>query len=110
MYDARMSYRLKSKIAGLIVASWMLGTPLAANSADACVDAMQLYVEGNRAVAFKKFEAAAKKGDGCAQFELAQMHLYGHGTKKDDRLAREWLKKSAAAGFEKAKDQLAILK
>ncbi len=110
MYDARMSYSLKYTIGGLLVAPALLGWLCIANAADACSDGMQAYVEGNHKVALKKFEAAAKKGDGCAQFELAMMYFYGHGIKKDDRVARDWLKKSAAAGFEKAQIQLANLK
>lgn len=105
-----MLYRLQVKLGGLLVVPVMFTWICVAHAADACTDGMQFYVAGNHKAAFNKFEAAAKKGDGCAQFELAMMYLYGHGTKKDDRLARDWLKKSAAAGFEKAALQLANLK
>lgn len=81
-----------------------------ANAADACVDGMQLYVEGKYDKAFRSFEVAAKKGDACAQFQIGMMYYYGHGTKKDDGKAREWLTKSAKGGFEKAQGTLAMLK
>lgn len=76
---------------------------------DDCVNGVQLYMERDYVKAIKKFESAAKKGDGCAQFQLGMMHFYGRGTKKDDDKAKEWFKKSAASGFEKAKMQLAQL-
>jgi TPR repeat protein len=105
-----MLYRLKYMVGGFLIVPVLLAWASIANAADACVEGMQAYVEGKHGVAFKKFEAAAKKGDGCAQFQLAMMYQYGHGTKKNEQLFQSWLKKSAAAGFEKAKLQLANLK
>lgn len=102
-----MLYRLKKLHGGLLIVAFFLAWANLASAADACADGMQAYVEGKHSTAFKKFEAAAKKGDGCAQFQLAMMYQYGHGTKKNDELSRTWLKKSAAAGFEKAQLQLA---
>lgn len=90
-----------------VATSLWMGSGLAA---DACVDGMQLYVEGNHTKAIKVFEVAAKKGDACAQFQLGMMYYYGHGSKKDDKKAREWLTKSAKGGFDKAQGTLAMLK
>ncbi len=73
---------------------------------DECANGLQFYIQKDYVKAFKTFEAAAKKKDSCAQFQLGMMYLYGRGTKKDDAQAREWFKKSAAAGFEKAQAQL----
>lgn len=85
----------------------LLGLPLTAYAAqDECANGLQLYMQGDYAKAFKIFEAAAKKNDGCALFQLGMMHMYGRGTKKDELKAKEWFKKSAATGFEKAKMQL----
>ncbi len=105
-----MLYQSKYTTGGLFAVTMLFALASNANAADACLDGMQAYVEGNHTQAFKKFEAAAKKGDGCSQFQLAMMYQYGHGTKKNEQMARTWLKKSAAAGFEKAQLQLATLK
>ncbi len=81
--------------------------PLTAYAApDECASGLKSYMERDYAKALKTFEAAAKKKDGCAQFQLGMLHMYGRGTKKDDAKAREWFKKSAANGFEKAQMQL----
>ncbi len=83
------------------------GAPVLAYAAqDECANGLQSYMEGNFAKALKTFEAAAKKKDGCAQFQLGMMHMYGRGTKKDEAKAKEWFRKSAASGFEKAQLQL----
>jgi TPR repeat protein len=89
------------------------GAPLMAHAAaapDECANGLQSYMVGDYAKALKTFEAAAKKNDGCAQFQLGMMHMYGRGTKKDDAKAIEWFKKSAASGFEKAQMQLSQTK
>jgi len=90
----------------LLALSVVVSFPVWAAPED-CVKGVQLYMERDYAKAIKQFESAAKKGDGCAQFQLGMMHFYGRGTKKDDAKARAWFKKSAASGFEKAKMQLA---
>lgn len=106
-YDARMSWRRNKS--GWAWGPLVLMMQLPAFAADACQQGMEPYVAGDHKKAMKLFEAAAKKGDGCAQFELGLMHYYGHGTKKDEAKAREWLKKSASRGFDKAQMQLAEL-
>lgn len=91
----------------LLVALSSCVVPLMASAAqDECADGVQSYMQGNYTKALKTFEAAAKKKDGCAQFQLGMMHMYGRGTKKDNAKAKEWFKKSAANGFEKAQMQL----
>lgn len=74
-----------------------------AAAADGCESAMIIYAGGDYPSAYKAFEISAKKGDACSQFQLAMMHTYGHGTVKDEKKAREWLKKAADNGFDKAK-------
>lgn len=96
----------RNRIRLLLVLSVVVSFPVWAAPED-CAKGVQLYVEQDYAKAIKQFEIAAKKGDGCAQFQLGMMHFYGRGTKKDDVKAKEWFKKSAASGFEKAKMQLA---
>ena len=88
-----------------VALSWAM--PLMAFAAqDECANGLQSYMVGDYAKALKTFDAAAKKNDGCAQFQLGMMYMYGRGIKKDDAKAKEWFKKSAASGFEKAKMQL----
>ena len=77
---------------------------------DDCANGLQSYMQRDYAKALKTFEAAAKNNDGCAQFQLGMMHMYGRGTKEDGAKAKEWFKKSAANGFEKAKTQLSQTK
>jgi len=100
-----MAAMKRSSFCLAVALSW--GVPLMAHAApDECANGLQSYMVGDYAKALKTFEAAAKKNDGCAQFQLGMMHMYGRGTKKDDAKAREWFKKSAASGFEKAQMQL----
>ena len=95
----------RSGICLAVALSW--GVPLMAQAAaEECANGLQSYMVGDYAKALKTFEAAAKKNDGCSQFQLGMMHMYGRGTKKDDAKARKWFKKSAASGFEKAQMQL----
>lgn len=96
----------RSQIWPVMALSVFVSFPVWAAPED-CEKGVQFYVEQNYVKALKQFELAAKKGDGCAQFQLGMMHFYGRGTKKDDAKAKEWFKKSAASGFEKAKMQLA---
>lgn len=88
----------------------VVSLPVWAAAQEDCEKGVQMYMAGEYVKALKQFEVAAKKGDGCAQFQLGMMHFYGHGTKKDDAKSKEWLKKSAASGFEKAKVRLAEIK
>ena len=47
----------------------------------------------------KTLKAKAAKGDAQAQFELAQMHLYGKGAKQDHAVAFKWCEQAAAKGL-----------
>ena len=48
--------------------------------------------------AFYWYKKAAEQGLDIAQYNLAMCYAYGDGVAKDDRLAVEWLQKSAKQG------------
>lgn len=54
--------------------------------------------QGDRATAFREFQAAAFERDTRAYGKLASMYLYGLGTKKDFTLAYVWFDMSYLAG------------
>lgn len=45
--------------------------------------------------AVKAVRKRAEAGEGPAQLELAQMHMYGKGVKQDEAEARKWCEKAA---------------
>lgn len=69
-----------------------------------CTSALKIYMTGDAHKAIKVFQKLAKKGDGCAQFQLGMMYFFGHGTDKNEKQARKWVNKSVKAGFGKAKE------
>jgi hypothetical protein len=52
--------------------------------------------------AFTKFSILAEQGKPAAQFNLGAFYLNGQGVQKDDKLAFEWFRKSAAQGNARA--------
>lgn len=48
---------------------------------------------------FKSARKRAEAGDAAAQLELAQMYMYGKGTKQDEAEARKWCEKAAIKGL-----------
>ncbi len=48
---------------------------------------------------FKSVRKRAEGGDAAAQLELAQMYMYGKGTKQDEAEARKWCEKAALKGL-----------
>ena len=52
--------------------------------------------------AFTKFSILAEQGKPAAQFNLGAFYLNGQGVQKDDKLAFEWFRKSAAQGNSRA--------
>ncbi len=82
---------------------WLCST--AVNAAD-CIDGLNQYMSGDAKKALSTFTALAKKGDGCAQFQIGMMHFFGHGTAQNETEARNWISKSAKSGFKKAEEAL----
>ena len=59
--------------------------------------------------AAKWIEQAAEKGHPKAQFQLAQMHIYGQGVPKDFAKAAQLYRLSANQNHKKAQYQLGVL-
>ena len=66
-------------------------------------------VPQNLAAAVAWYRRAAEAGHAEAQFNLASMLLEGEGCERDLPLAREWLRRSVAGGYEYAEVLLAHL-
>lgn len=91
---------LPGRLLVLTLLSVLCAPALAAN----CEDGLKKYMTGDAVSAKKIFERLAKKGDGCAQFNLGLMYYYGHGTGVDQKRARALIEKSAKAGYSKARE------
>jgi TPR repeat protein len=50
------------------------------------------------------YRRAAQQGLLRAQFNLGLCHLYGTGVRKNQRVARLWLRRAASAGHKNAKE------
>jgi ankyrin repeat protein len=61
-----------------------------------------LIIKRNYTTAFAVLSAQALKGDGKAQYKLAELYRLGLGTKKDAEAARQWFASAAKAGNAKA--------
>jgi len=64
---------------------------------------------GYRNDAEKKFLDAAKKGDAEAQYSLGACYEFGGGAEKNVDRAKEWYRKAAAQGHQKAQERLRVL-
>ena len=64
-------------------------------------------MQQNKPLAFDLMQQAAEQGYLFAQYTLANMHLHGLGTSKDQTLASDWLKKLIEKGMVPAKYRLA---
>jgi TPR repeat protein len=60
--------------------------------------ARRAYEAGDYAEAVERFGALAQAGDIRAQYDLAQMHFQGIGTKPDAEAGWTWLQRSARGG------------
>jgi len=67
------------------------------------------YEAGNLPLAVKEFRAAAEKGDGDCQYNLALMYEKGIGVTKDEKEAVVWYRKSAEQGNSNAQFNLGVL-
>lgn len=68
-----------------------------------------LGVPKNYFEAYKWYKQAADKGFAMGMFNVGVMHHYGEGTTKNLEEAKMWYEKALAAGYDKAKNQLAKL-
>ena len=60
----------------------------------------------NEAKQLDFYKRRAEEGSDHAQFELGMRYLTGKGTEPNEKLAREWLAKSAKQGYPQAKKKL----
>lgn len=56
------------------------------------------HARGDFATAFREWSAAAKRGDGIAQYNLGQLYRQGRGTTKDLAAALKWYLRAAEQG------------
>lgn len=67
---------------------------------------MNEFKEGKEEDAFESFKIGAQLGNPVAQYFLGLMYKNGHYVKEDPIVAKEWLQRSAAQGFDIAKKEL----
>ncbi len=65
-------------------------------------DANFALAQQDYATAFTKFSTLSEHGVSSAQFNLGAFYLNGQGVQKDEKLAYEWFRKSAAQGNTRA--------
>lgn len=78
----------------LALVALLLWLPLA-GAADDFGAGMAAFNQGDYAKALAVFKRLAQQGNAAAQLRLGLMHHYGLGTKENDRLAFDWIRKSA---------------
>ena len=66
-------------------------------------------VDQNYERAVEYFEAAARQGDGMAQFNLGDLYVQGQGVEQSIEKGREWLLKAAEQGEESSIRELQVL-
>jgi hypothetical protein len=70
----------------------------ALHAADPLGDALKAYDSGKYKEAAALLRPLADKGDSVAQLKLGLLHYYGYGVAEDEKVAVEWLQRSAAQG------------
>ncbi|TMH61725.1 MAG: sel1 repeat family protein, partial [Betaproteobacteria bacterium] len=104
-----MTASLRKIVGAALIASLALAvfaTPVPDPAANA---GWQAYERGDYASALAAYEAAAKKGDRLAQFNLGVMLLRGEGKPVDLNSGIAWLTKAADAGMVQAQYNLGLL-
>ena len=69
-------------------------------------EGQEAYEAGNFSRAVELLGPLAKQNDPKAQFRLGMMYYHGQGVVEDEKIAVDWLKKSAAQGHIEAKFEL----
>ena len=91
----------------VLVAGWVMLMSSAIYGQTASLDsAMALLGEGKRTEAAKLFQQLAEAGNPIAQYQLGMLYYIGKGVKEDEKVAVEWLSKSARQGNVEAMYQL----
>jgi len=69
-------------------------------------EGLDAYAQGDYAVALKKLQPVAERGNADAQLRLGLMYREGNGVPKDDKQAVAWLSKAAEQGQSEAQENL----
>ena len=93
-------WRIKGKEKGDVLAALNVAYSFPKNSDEGNINFFEL---------FENVLKVSKNGDIFAQNELADMYLYGYGTKENEEEGIKWLKKSAEAGYWRTMNQLGNL-
>jgi hypothetical protein len=99
---------MKISFTSLILSLMLMGGSVNAsdlpNAADKALvnEANTALAQKDYKTAFAKFSVLAEQGKPAAQFNLGAFYLNGQGVQKDDKLAFEWLRKSAMQGNSRA--------
>ena len=79
----------------ILVALWLLLSPLATVSAQDISEAYEAYFRGEYEEALQVFLLHAEKGDVPSQIQVGMMHYYGFGVPKDKSEALRWYRLAA---------------
>ena len=79
------------------------------NDAKSLLGAGVAAENGDPAYAFKLISAAAHGGNAQAQFMLGWMYANGRGGERDDEMAVQWYRRSAAQGNAEAENSLGLM-
>jgi TPR repeat protein len=71
--------------------------------------ALSFYDNNDYGRAATAFEELATAGDPCGQYWLAEMYHNGQGVPRDQNKYADWLNKSAAQGYSKARIRLSLI-
>ena len=102
----RVIGRVRGFCVAILVSFFLLGTDLARAELDFGFEARY----GERlAAAFEELQPLAQAGDPRAQLWLGLMYYYGRGVEYNERIASEWIRKSANQLYRDAQMTLCII-
>jgi TPR repeat protein len=102
------------------IAAWMLAGSVSTACAqeqvnDQCEKGVELqtalsyYDNNDYGRAATAFEQLATAGDACGQYWLAEMYHNGQGVPRNQDKYNDWLSRSAAQGYSKARIRLSLI-
>ncbi|MGA7814849.1 tetratricopeptide repeat protein [Caballeronia sp.] len=109
---------MKSLLAAITALAMLVSMPSAfaqGEASDQCENsaevqsALSFYDNNDYGRASTSFEPLAIAGNPCAQYWLAEMYHNGQGVPRDQSKYIDWLKKSAAQGYTKARVRLTVI-
>lgn len=95
--------QLTSLLCLLLISGFSHAIELSESEKNALIhDANTALTQHDYATAFTKFSTLSEHGVASAQFNLGAFYLNGQGVQKDEKIAFEWFRKSAAQGNARA--------